>query len=85
MHVRWYGQSTFALRAEHSVFIDPFGNMERMAERGIRWDYPPVEGAEAELLLVTHEHGDHNAVEVVGGSPQTIRSTAGTSSRRSAR
>jgi L-ascorbate metabolism protein UlaG (beta-lactamase superfamily) len=27
---------------------------------------------------VTHEHGDHNAVEVVGGSPQIIRSTAGT-------
>ena len=35
-------------------------------------------GAEADLLLVTHEHGDHNGVEVVGGSPQTLRSTAGT-------
>jgi hypothetical protein len=29
-------------------------------------------------LLVTHEHGDHNAVEVIGGSPQILRSTAGT-------
>jgi L-ascorbate metabolism protein UlaG (beta-lactamase superfamily) len=29
-------------------------------------------------LLVTHEHADHNAVEVVGGSPETLRSTAGT-------
>jgi hypothetical protein len=27
---------------------------------------------------VTHEHADHNAVEVVGGSPQILRSTAGT-------
>jgi L-ascorbate metabolism protein UlaG (beta-lactamase superfamily) len=78
MHVRWYGQSTFALHGGQSVFIDPFGEMGRLAERGIRWEYPPIEGAEAELLLVTHEHGDHNAVEVVGGSPQTIRSTAGT-------
>jgi L-ascorbate metabolism protein UlaG (beta-lactamase superfamily) len=33
---------------------------------------------EADLLLVTHEHVDHNAVEVVGGSPQILRSTAGT-------
>jgi L-ascorbate metabolism protein UlaG (beta-lactamase superfamily) len=78
VRVRWYGQSTFALHGERSVFIDPFGDMGRLAERGIAWDYPPIEGAEADLLLVTHEHGDHNAVEVVGGSPQTIRSTAGT-------
>lgn len=78
MHVRWYGQGTFALSGEQRVFIDPFGDMSRLAARDIRWDYPPIEGAEADLLLVTHEHGDHNAVEVVGGSPQTIRSTAGT-------
>jgi L-ascorbate metabolism protein UlaG (beta-lactamase superfamily) len=44
----------------------------------MQFDYPPVEGVEAELLLVTHEHGDHNAVEVIGGSPQILRSTAGT-------
>ncbi len=28
--------------------------------------------------MITHEHGDHNCVEVVGGSPGVIRSTAGT-------
>jgi L-ascorbate metabolism protein UlaG (beta-lactamase superfamily) len=78
MQIRWYGQSSFLLRGEHSVFIDPFGSMEAAKERGMRFDYPPIEGVEAELLLVTHEHGDHNAVEVVGGSPQTIRSKAGT-------
>jgi L-ascorbate metabolism protein UlaG (beta-lactamase superfamily) len=32
----------------------------------------------ADLVLVTHEHRDHNAVEVVGGSPSVIRSSAGT-------
>jgi L-ascorbate metabolism protein UlaG (beta-lactamase superfamily) len=78
MHIRWYGQSSFLLRGEHSVFIDPFGSMEAATARGLRFDYPPIEGVETELLLVTHEHGDHNAVEVVGGSPQIIRSTAGT-------
>jgi L-ascorbate metabolism protein UlaG (beta-lactamase superfamily) len=78
MQIRWYGQSSFLLRGEHSVFIDPFGSMEAARERGLRFDYPPIEGVEAELLLVTHEHGDHNAVEVVGGSPQIIRSSPGT-------
>ena len=78
MNIRWYGQSAFLLRGGQSVFIDPFGAMEGLAARGMQFDYPPVEGVEAELLLVTHEHGDHNAVEVIGGSPQILRSTAGT-------
>ena len=30
----------------------------------MQWDYPAIEGVEADLLLVTHEHVDHNAVEV---------------------
>ncbi len=30
------------------------------------------------LLLVTHEHLDHNAVEVIGGDPTILRSSAGT-------
>jgi L-ascorbate metabolism protein UlaG (beta-lactamase superfamily) len=78
MRIRWYGQSAFLLRGERSVFIDPFGAMEGLAARGMQFDYPPIEGVEADVLLVTHEHRDHNAVEVVGGSPQILRSTAGT-------
>ena len=78
MRIRWYGQSAFLISAERTVFVDPFGAMEGLAERGMRFDYPPIDGVEADLLLVTHEHGDHNAVEVVGGSPQILRSTAGT-------
>jgi L-ascorbate metabolism protein UlaG (beta-lactamase superfamily) len=78
MRIRWYGQSTFLISGERTVFIDPFGAIDRLAERGLRFDYPPVEGVEADLLLVTHEHVDHNAVEVIGGSPEILRSTAGT-------
>ena len=78
MRIRWFGQSTFLISGEQTVFIDPFGEMGRLTERGLRFDYPPVEGVDADLLLVTHEHADHNAVEVVGGSPQIVRSTAGT-------
>jgi L-ascorbate metabolism protein UlaG (beta-lactamase superfamily) len=78
MHVEWYGQSAFSLESEGiTVFIDPFGDMSAARDRGMRWDYPPIEGVEADLLLVTHEHGDHNAVEAIGGDPVVIRSRAG--------
>ncbi len=52
--------------------------MEGLLGDGRQFDYPPIEDVEAELLLVTHEHRDHNAVEAVDGSPQILRSTAGT-------
>ena len=78
MLIRWYGQSAFLIEGERTVFIDPFGDLEGLAERGLQFDYPPIEGVEADLLLVTHEHSDHNGVDVVGGSPQVLRSTAGT-------
>jgi L-ascorbate metabolism protein UlaG (beta-lactamase superfamily) len=75
MRIRWYGQSAFLLTGEEGrVFIDPFGDMSRLADRGIEWNYPPIEGVDADLLLVTHDHGDHNAVEVVGGEPAIVRS-----------
>jgi L-ascorbate metabolism protein UlaG (beta-lactamase superfamily) len=80
MHVEWYGQSAFALRGdEATVAIDPFGDMSALSQgRGIKWEYPAIDGLTADLLLVTHEHLDHNVVEVVGGDPKILRSTAGT-------
>ena len=78
MKIRWYGQSAFLVSGAHRVAIDPFGSMELAASRGLVFEYPPIEGLEADVLLITHEHGDHNGAEVVGGSPLTIRATAGT-------
>ena len=51
--------------------------MSALAGRGMRFDYPPIEGIKADLVLVTHEHLDHNRVEVIGGEPMVLRSTAG--------
>jgi L-ascorbate metabolism protein UlaG (beta-lactamase superfamily) len=77
MKVRWYGQSAFALSTTgNAVFIDPFGEMR--AARGWNWNYPAIADATADLLLVTHEHFDHNAVEVIKRPSQTVRSVAGT-------
>jgi L-ascorbate metabolism protein UlaG (beta-lactamase superfamily) len=78
MEVEWYGQSAFRLTdGASTVFIDPFDDMTPLRERGMRWDYPAIEGVAADLLLVTHEHLDHNGVEAIGGDPVTVRSTAG--------
>ena len=79
MRIEWFGQAAFRLDAAGTtVFIDPFGVPgDALAKRGMSFDYPPIGGVTADLLLVTHEHFDHNAVERVGGSPAVIRSTAG--------
>jgi L-ascorbate metabolism protein UlaG (beta-lactamase superfamily) len=78
MQVEWYGQSAFRLTdGATTVFIDPFDDLAPLAERGLRWDYPAIEGVRADLLLVTHEHFDHNGVGAVAGDPPTLRSTAG--------
>jgi L-ascorbate metabolism protein UlaG (beta-lactamase superfamily) len=80
MQVEWYGQSAFRLSAgQATVAIDPFADMaERVSAHGMTFDYPPIEGVQAQLLLVTHEHFDHNGVEAIGGDPAILRSTAGT-------
>lgn len=78
MHVEWYGQSAFRLTdGDTTVFLDPFGDVSALASRGLEFNYPPIEGVSADLLLITHEHRDHNAVEAIDGSPAVLRSTAG--------
>ena len=79
MRVEWHGQSAFTLTGDGTkVFIDPFGDMSGLAKgRGIKFDYPPIEADDVDLLLITHEHVDHNGVEGVRGDPAILRSTAG--------
>jgi L-ascorbate metabolism protein UlaG (beta-lactamase superfamily) len=78
MKIRWYGQSAYTLTgATQTVAIDPFGDLGALMAGRRRFDYAPVPAHPADLLLVTHEHRDHNAVEAITGTPQVIRSTAG--------
>jgi L-ascorbate metabolism protein UlaG (beta-lactamase superfamily) len=80
MRVDWHGQSAFTLDGEAAtVFIDPWGDMSAAAAHGITWDYPAIVSPDAtDLLIVTHEHADHNGVEVITGEPTLVRSQAGT-------
>ena len=78
MQVQWYGQSAFRLSSpDATVAVDPFGDLSGLTSRGLQFDYPAIEGLAADLLLITHEHFDHNGVEAVGGEPVILRSTAG--------
>jgi L-ascorbate metabolism protein UlaG (beta-lactamase superfamily) len=80
MRVDWHGQSAFTLDGDAAtVFIDPWGDMSGAGSRGITWDYPAIQVPDpVDLLIVTHEHTDHNAVEVIDGEPTLVRSQAGT-------
>ena len=78
MQIEWYGQSAFRLSgAEATVVIDPFGDLTAATGGRIKFEYPPIEPVTADVLLITHEHADHNATEVVVGDPVVLRSTAG--------
>jgi L-ascorbate metabolism protein UlaG (beta-lactamase superfamily) len=78
MRVQWYGQSAFRLSApDASVMIDPFGDLSAATAGRMSFGYAPIEGVDADLVLITHEHIDHNAAGVVDGSPAILRSTAG--------
>lgn len=78
MRVEWHGQSAFTLEGGgEKVVIDPFGDTSGLAARGIVFEYPPIAVEGVGLLLVTHEHTDHNGVEAVAGEPHTVRALAG--------
>lgn len=79
MRLRWFGQSAFLLEdgAGSKIAIDPFGDLSAATGGKMRFDYPAVDGVEADLLLITHEHRDHNDADRIGGEPHVIRSTAG--------
>ena len=42
MRLRWYGQSAFLLTGGMRVLIDPFGQLDGLADRGIVFDYPAI-------------------------------------------
>jgi L-ascorbate metabolism protein UlaG (beta-lactamase superfamily) len=76
MKLRWHGQSAYTLEGDgRTVVVDPF-DVTALSGR-VRFEYPPIEPRPADLLLITHEHGDHNWDAAVTGDRVVIRSTAG--------
>jgi len=66
----WFGQATFVLKTSTGLnaLLDPAGP-------GTGYDIPTQSGID--LVTVSHEHSDHNAVSLAAGSPMVLRGLAG--------
>ena len=66
MKVKWLGHASFLLTSDDGprVVIDPYGPVEGL-------NYEPINET-AEIVTVSHGHGDHNNVDAVKGSPELV-------------
>ena len=71
VHLRYYGHSSFGLTTPNGIeiIIDPYHNT--FFHRWFREPFPSVRG---NIVIVTHDHFDHNGVTEIQGNPQIIRS-----------
>ncbi len=53
MKITWLGHSAVKIEASKTIYIDPFLTGNPAASMG------PEEATEADLVIVTHDHGDH--------------------------
>lgn len=69
MKVKWLGHASFLITAEDGkrIVTDPY----EAGYRGII-QYGPIEET-ADVVTVSHEHGDHNGVSTISGNPAIIR------------
>ena len=65
MKIQWFGQACFLITSGDGkrVLTDPFG-----ASVGY-----PVPSVEADVVSVSHSHGDHNNVSAARGNPEIVR------------
>ena len=75
--ITWLGHACFLVEDARGtkVVADPFEvGPELLANHpGLRFEYPPIKGVKADLVLISHDHFDHNAAGVVAGSPAVVR------------
>ncbi|MEA1962312.1 MAG: MBL fold metallo-hydrolase [Bacillota bacterium] len=64
MKITWFGHACFSIESDGKrIVTDPFD-----ADVGY-----PVVPREADLVTISHEHWDHNAVQVFNNEPRVIR------------
>jgi L-ascorbate metabolism protein UlaG (beta-lactamase superfamily) len=70
MKIKWYGHAAFLITSDEGikVIIDPY---DSRACRG-QLTYGDIKD-QADIVLTTHEHGDHNGVKDLPGSPQLMK------------
>ena len=70
MSLRYFGHSAFLFEEESGerLLIDPFGNSDTR-----KWFLKPFPPLDVDLVAVTHDHFDHNAVEVLPSGTEVMR------------
>ncbi|MFH1689627.1 MAG: MBL fold metallo-hydrolase [Candidatus Eisenbacteria bacterium] len=73
MKITWLGHASFLVESKDGtrVVTDPFEAGSYDGAVG----YPPI-STHADVVTVSHEHADHNAVETVTGGPEIVRDPA---------
>ncbi|MFO8109336.1 MAG: MBL fold metallo-hydrolase [Thermoplasmata archaeon] len=69
MRIRWHGHSCFEVENDHVIITDPHDG------KSIGIKTPNVEG---EIILVSHDHFDHNATRIVKKSNSEVINEPGT-------
>lgn len=66
MKITWLGHASFLIESEDTCIVtDPFAK---------RVGYPIYAG-KVDIVTVSHDHYDHNAVELLQGNPRVVRQT----------
>lgn len=82
LRLEYLGHAAFRWTTQSGarILIDPFGDPYEPrpapsygTPSGSRWFLHPFPAVEADVLLVTHPHFDHDAVHRVAGTPSIIR------------
>lgn len=61
--IRWFGHSCFMFSDSVKIVTDPF-------DKSVGY---PVPNVSSDVVLVSHEHFDHNNVSAITGKPEVIR------------
>ncbi len=72
MKIKWYGHASFLITSNQGVKIitDPY----EPGGFGGAIGYGPIPD-EADIVLVSHDHADHNHVQGLRGKPQVVKGT----------
>jgi L-ascorbate metabolism protein UlaG (beta-lactamase superfamily) len=70
MRIKYLGHACFLITSDDGtrIITDPYETTQDLTYGEIR--------ESADVVTVSHEHGDHNNVAAVGGNPQAVRESA---------